>query len=108
MIHELKCAPTYFRDVCLGLKTAEYRVDDRTPLFRARDLLWLREYTRGRGEYLGGEALVEVTHVLRRSDDRTVVEIPEGYAMLSIALVGYRASTPPGIARSVPWDWVKP
>jgi hypothetical protein len=76
--HELKTWPRYFEPVIAGIKTAEYRKDDRG--FCRGDTLWLREWT-PEGGYTGREACAVITHIT------TGAVIPEGYAMLSFGRV---------------------
>jgi hypothetical protein len=76
--HPLKTWPGPFSAVKRGIKTAEFRYNDRG--FHAGDYLLLREWCPKHG-YSGESVIRKVTHVV--VDSR--FGIPEGYAMLSIA-----------------------
>lgn len=83
-IHDLKIAPEHFRNVCLGLKTAEYRRNDRN--FEQFDIIRLREYDNG---HTGNEISAVVTHVLDLDEFH---DFPDnapfaGYVMLSMQLI---------------------
>jgi Domain of unknown function (DUF3850) len=80
-VHELKIWPSYFHDVCIGLKTFEYRKNDRN--FQEGDILLLREFDPNRGdsgEYLGGEIIVIVAKIY--SDPK--IGISDGYVIMQI------------------------
>lgn len=93
--HILKTWPGPFSAVKRGIKTAEFRYNDRG--FHAGDYLHLREWCPKHG-YSGESLVVRVTHVVCE----TQFGIPEGYAMLSIApltrleyiLMSWRAKWP--------------
>lgn len=90
--HELKTSPEYFNAVQSGLKTFEYRRDDRTPRYAVHDVLRLREwqpnYSHGEDQYgclasfpphyTGRELLVVVTYVARGGI------IPPGFCVMSV------------------------
>lgn len=83
-IHDLKIAPEHFHNVCLRLKTAEYRRNDRN--FEQFDIIRLREYDNG---YTGNEISALVTHVLDLDEFH---DFPDnapfaGYVMLSMQLI---------------------
>lgn len=83
-IHDLKISPEHFRNVCLGLKTAEYRRNDRN--FEQFDTIRLREYDNG---HTGNEISAIITHVLDLDEFH---DFPDnapfaGYVMLSIQLI---------------------
>lgn len=80
--HELKTWPDAFGAVVAKLKRAEYRCDDRVPAFRPGDRLWLREWDLKARSYTGRDAVARVLHVARGP------HIPEGFAMLSIEVLG--------------------
>lgn len=71
--HELKVWPQYGDALQSGLKTFEFRRDDRTPGFEVGDVLRLREWRpTGRGDehteewgYSGREWMRRVTYVAR-------------------------------------------
>lgn len=82
--HDLKIAPEHFRNVCLGLKTAEYRRNDRN--FEQFDIIRLREYDNG---HTGNEVSAVISHVLDLDEFH---DFPDnapfaGYVMLSIQLI---------------------
>ena len=71
--HVLKTAPAPWMSVRAGVKTAEFRRDDRG--FEVNDLLDLRCITEG------GESIVKrITHIVRGPS----FGVPDGYAMLSL------------------------
>lgn len=78
MIHVLKIWPEHFRDVRVGIKTAELRLNDRN--FQPGDVLVLREYDPQTGEYTGEVEIRTVTHVL--ADERW---LQTGMVMLSMS-----------------------
>lgn len=80
---ELKILPEYFQPVKYGLKTFEVRsTKDRS--FKVGERLLLREYNAACGEYTGDSVTVLVTYIL----DGGNYGIAEGYAVLSIRLLG--------------------
>jgi len=83
MKHELKTWPDPFNAVVRGIKTAEFRKDDRG--FHVGDYLGLREWHPEKG-YSGRCYTVEVSDLT--TDSR--FGIPEGYCMLSIRPVTVR------------------
>jgi hypothetical protein len=78
--HELKCWPESFRAIVSGVKTAEFRVNDRD--FQVGDVLRLWEWRPDTEEYTKHITEVVVTHVQLGGE----FGIPAGYVMLSIAL----------------------
>lgn len=61
VMHDLKCWPEYFKDIESGVKTFDYRVDDRG--FRIGDLLFLREWCPKKEEYTGRKVVRFVTYI---------------------------------------------
>ena len=59
MVHDLKCWPEPFRDLCEGLKTHEVRVFDRD--YKVGDTLRLREYDPEKNWFSGRQIEVDVT-----------------------------------------------
>ncbi|AUV57157.1 RNA-binding protein [Enterobacter phage Ec_L1] len=82
--HDLKIAPEHFRNVCLGLKTAEYRRNDRN--FEQFDIIRLREYDNG---HTGNEVSAVISHVLDLDEFHKLSgdEFQIGYVVLSIQLI---------------------
>lgn len=83
-VHDLKIAPEHFRNVCLGLKTAEYRRNDRN--FEQFDIIRLREYDNG---HTGNEISAIITHILDLDEFHDFPDSAPfaGYVMLSIQLI---------------------
>lgn len=86
MVHELRCWPPFFGDVMSGIKTFEYRADDRH--FTVGDTLLLREFVpssttppKMKAIYTGREVSVLVTYKI----DGGHFAIPEGFCILGIA-----------------------
>ena len=79
VLHELKTWPAPFRDIKRGLKTFEYRKNDRD--YQEGDDLLLREWAPDSG-YTGAEALVSVPHLIRGPD----FGIRDGFVCMSIKL----------------------
>src|SRR4051794_31263836 len=91
--HELKSWPGQFQAMWTGLKRAEYRRDDRG--YCVGDLLELREWDPGPRWYTGFRLTARVTHLVRGPE----LDVPEGYVVLSIEVLGARVSDsgpPPG------------
>jgi hypothetical protein len=86
--HELKLWPTFFWPTMIGVKTFEYRINDRD--FQVGDTLWLREWDPGYKTYLGRNIRVLVTHIW--SD---IPGVPEDYLLMEIRVI------------QAPWD-IKP
>jgi hypothetical protein len=63
VIHELKTWPDFFNAAKDGLKTFEYRKNDRN--FQVGDLLHLREYDPGFNTYTGRSVLFEVSYIFK-------------------------------------------
>jgi len=78
MRHELKTWPVEFRAVRTGIKTAEFRSNDRG--FSGGDTLLLCEWDPKTNCFTGEQELVTVTHLVRGP----IFGIPEGYIMMSI------------------------
>lgn len=82
-MHNLKIAPEMISLIISGEKRAEFRRDDRDPRFEVGDGLVLTPWTEQTG-YARGFCIVRITHIVRGP----AFEVPEGYAVLSIALQG--------------------
>lgn len=78
IVHELKIAPEYFREVAFGNKTFEVRRDDRS--YTVGDKLVLREY-KGHG-FTGNEVRAMITYILR---DKNYCK--DGFCILGIKLI---------------------
>ena len=65
--HELKCWPSYFDAILEGRKTFEVRKDDRPVLFRAGDVLVLREWIPGDERYTGRECVCYVPYLMQNA-----------------------------------------
>ena len=63
MKHELKIHPTYYKDVLLGLKKTEIRLNDRN--YQERDLLILNEWDPKTEKYTGYQIIRKVDYVVR-------------------------------------------
>lgn len=100
VLHELKCWPDNFEATLAGVKSFEWRRDDRVPPFDVGDMLWLREWRvcewcEGHGivlgsrcacwprlgTYTGRAVLARVTYVLRGR-----FGVPDGYVVLGLDL----------------------
>lgn len=88
-IHDLKCQPEPFRAMQEGLKTFEFRKDDRG--YVVGDELFLREWapsyplsqatnTTAFGVYTGQALSRRVTYILRGP----AFGVPEGYVIMSV------------------------
>lgn len=77
MTHALKCWPDYFRPLALGLKTFEWRKNDRA--YKVGDILVLREYDPDRDFYSGDSVTRRVTFVMGDA-----FEMPTGYVVLGL------------------------
>lgn len=75
--HELKIWPEHFEPVRSGLKTAEFRKDDRD--FKAYDIILFREFSPATQQYTGNECPAVIHHVTRGEP------LPKGFCLLSIA-----------------------
>lgn len=78
--HRLKSWPAQFCSVRDGVKTAEYRKDDRG--VEVGDVLVLMQYDPIRDVFINETIEVKVTHLVRGPS----FDIPEGYAVFSIKL----------------------
>jgi hypothetical protein len=76
--HELKTWPKEFHAVVDGVKTAEFRWDDRG--FAVGDTLLLCEWDTKTDKYTGRQECVVVTHLVFGNK----FGIPSGYVMMSI------------------------
>lgn len=74
-IHDLKILPEYFSPVVAGIKTYEYRFNDRD--YSVGDMLILREFKDGK--YTGQQITVTVTHILKDFEG-----LKEGWVIMAI------------------------
>ena len=79
-VHELKIHPEPFSAVVIGVKTFEYRLDDRG--YQVGDILRLNEYNPIQESYTNQKADVIVTFILEGGQ----YDIPTGYVIMSIKL----------------------
>jgi len=77
--HELKTRKPFFDDILLGLKTFEYRINDRH--FSVGDQLMLKE-TGSDGLYTGRSFIVEVNYILK-----DIPELPDNYCVMSVRAI---------------------
>lgn len=75
--HELKCWPSVFEAIRVGMKRHEFRRDDRD--FKLGDTLLLNEWDPTKG-YTGQTQEVRVTWITFSPD----FEVPNGYCVMSI------------------------
>lgn len=94
MRHALKSWPEPFSNCWRGVKTAEFRLNDRR--FCVGDELLLREWDPRKREYSGREILAVVTHVQRGGE----FGIPADYVVLSL-LLRQRCRVPFGTLKAV-------
>ena len=77
MIHELKTHPEPFEDICSGIKTFEYRKNDRN--FKKGDSLWLRKFNPDLKFYHPNkDVTVVVTHIVYGPN----FGVPDGYCIM--------------------------
>jgi len=78
MKHDLKTWPEEFKAIRDGIKTAEWRIDDRG--FSIGDNLFFREWDWKEEQHTGQWECATVTHIVRGPR----FGIPCGYVMMSI------------------------
>ena len=78
MVHRLKIAPQYFKDLVSGVKTFEVRRNDRN--FKVGDIVTLEEYKDG--NYTSNYVNAEITYIL---DDHKYCK--EGFVVFGIKLL---------------------
>lgn len=85
--HTLKCHPRPFQAMVDGLKTFEFRKDDRVPSYEVGDRLFIDEWDpdlfdgEGEGGWTERTLVKLVTYVLRGPD----YGVPDGYCVMAIA-----------------------
>ena len=62
MEHELKIHPNHYKDVLLGLKKIEIRLNDRN--YQERDLLILNEWDPTSKKYTGNQVIRKVNYIV--------------------------------------------
>ena len=82
MIHELKSRPDEFRAVFKGIKTFEYRKNDRG--YSVGDTLLLKEYYSSSGVYTGEELSAYVCYIIYGACAPPEFGIPEDYCIMGI------------------------
>lgn len=63
MTHELKIYPEHFKEVLLGLKKVEIRLNDRN--YQVGDTLLLNEYNPNTRKYSGSQVTRKVDYIIR-------------------------------------------
>ena len=63
MKHELKIHPNHYKDVLLGLKKVEVRINDRN--YQEYDILILNEFDPKTEKYTGGQVIRKVDYIVR-------------------------------------------
>lgn len=94
--HTLKCDPVPFSHLVTGVKTFEFRRDDRD--FKVGDLLEIRETKFASTEFppaldrqlTGAKQIRKITHILRPPD----YGVPEGFCILSLGLLLVKELSP--------------
>jgi len=84
-IHTLKTWPEEFKAMKKGLKSFEFRKDDRG--FQVGDTLRLREYDPKKKRYTRDTLYVAVTFILR---DKPEFGLPEGFVVMQTEKIGSR------------------
>lgn len=77
---QVKCWPEPFEALRTGVKTHEFRRDDRFPPYDVGDSLIVQEWDPTRGVYTGRELAVRVTYISRGPD----WGVPEGFCVMSV------------------------
>ncbi len=86
--HKLKCDHDHYLQLIHGLKTFEFRKNDRD--FKALDYLEISELNPNSAELSGRSSLYMVTHMLDASELSRYTgscEFPAGYCIMSIRYV---------------------
>lgn len=77
-IHDLKTHPAPFEAIKSGLKTFEYRLNDRN--YQQGDYLNLMEYDPEMDKFTGEEITVRVSYILHGGE----FGVPEGFCIMSV------------------------
>jgi len=86
-VHTLKTWPDIYKLMVDGVKTFDYRKNDRD--FQVGDTLRLREYIPGRrdaGRFTGRTLYVKVTYILK--DAPPAFGLPEGFCVMQTEKIG--------------------
>ena len=86
--HDLKCDPDHFIQLIHGLKTFEFRYNDRD--FQVLDFVSIAEFDFLKDAYTGRTALFQITHLLTADDLNFYCQptpFPAGFVILSIQMV---------------------
>ena len=101
MIHELKCATEYFKEVIAGKKSFEVRKNDRP--YMVGDMLALNEYDTKEIAYTGASCVVYVDYILKGSD-----YCKDGYIIMSVKPCGVYIHNSPYSQISMKSDYSVP
>lgn len=82
--HAVKCWVQAYQAIVDGVKTFEYRLNDRD--YHITDIICLREWNHEISEFTGREFYVEITYILFGGDDG-LFGIPPGYCVMSVVPV---------------------
>ena len=81
MNHELKIHPEHFKDVMLGIKKTEVRLNDRN--YQESDILILNEYDPKTSRYTGEQTIQRIHHIVKNIDglnpDYVILQIVKTY-----------------------------
>ncbi len=81
MNHELKIYPEHFKDVMLGIKKVEVRLNDRN--YQESDILILNEYDPKTSRYTGEQTIQRVNHIVKDIEglnaDYVILQIVKTY-----------------------------
>lgn len=86
--HNLKCNPDHFVQLIHGLKTFEFRRNNRD--YQVLDFLSILEYDRVKNEYTGRTVLMQVTSLMELGalvDYMLPHTLPSGYVILSVQMI---------------------
>jgi hypothetical protein len=78
MTHELKIHPEHYKEVLLGLKKVEIRLNDRN--YQENDILLLNEYNPNTRKYSGSQVTRKVDYIIR-----DVAGLATSYVILQIS-----------------------
>ena len=81
--HDVKCWPEWFNPLWEGRKPFEVRFNDRD--YQKDDILNIREFDPGIGEYSGRMVKTDITYVL--TDPEHPFKLPDGYCVLGLRVI---------------------